>query len=128
GAPAANGLFRPTPPVPRGSPLPGGDLGPFLACLGQADGDRLLGVGDLLPRPAALELALLELVHRLLDLLLGLGAVLPSHNSPSSFCVRKGRSPVRFRGSKRDPVFTWAITVPAPGSGRVRRARAAWLP
>src|SRR6185503_18433212 len=51
-----------------------GHLGALLAGLREADGDGLLRIGDLLLRlPAALELTLLHLVHRLLDLLLRLG-------------------------------------------------------
>src|SRR4051812_41318263 len=48
------------------------NLGPLLAGLGQADGDRLLGVRDFLLRLAARERALLHLMHRLFDLGLGL--------------------------------------------------------
>src|SRR5581483_5046872 len=56
-------------------------LRPFLTGLRQADGDRLFRVLHLLARLAAdLELALLELVHRLLDFLRRLLAVFPGHS------------------------------------------------
>src|SRR5689334_15810744 len=49
--------------------LPGRDLLAFLAGLGQADRDRLLPARHLLAAPAALQRALLALVHGTLDVL-----------------------------------------------------------
>ena len=58
-----------------------GDLRARFPGLRQADRDRLLAAGDLLSRAAGAKRAFLLLVHRALDLLLGLGSVLPRHES-----------------------------------------------
>src|SRR6266496_5703435 len=63
------------------------DLGTFLPCLRQANGDRLLRVGDLLAGLAALQLAMLELVHGFLDALLSFLTVTGHRNHLLSVVV-----------------------------------------
>src|SRR5262249_19193224 len=75
------------------STLLGGHLRALLAGLRKPNCDGLLGIGHGLLRPAALELALLELVHRLLDLLLGFLTIL--RHGGTSACDRES---IRWTG------------------------------
>src|SRR5690349_10407313 len=69
------------------------------ACLGQTDRDRLLAARDFLTGTSAAQLAALALVHRALDLLRCLLAVLPCHG----FSVRQPcRAP-----EQHDPCQKW---------------------
>src|SRR5262245_6337593 len=60
----------------------GRHTGSLLAGFGQADGDGLLGIGDLLLGASALEFSFFHLVHRPFDFFARGGAVLASHVWP----------------------------------------------
>src|ERR1043165_10203952 len=68
-------------------------LAAFAPRLGEAHGGCLLAALHLLPRFSALQRAVLALVHRLLDLVLGFLAVLRSHCIPpcTRSCARSAR-------------------------------------
>src|SRR5262249_10504331 len=68
-ASARDGGAEPRAPLPA-LPLAGGQLGALAPGLGQADRDRLLAAGDLLPAAAAAERAALAPAHRPRDPLL----------------------------------------------------------
>src|SRR5262249_1785176 len=92
------------------------DLGPLPPRLGQADGNGLLGVGHLPAGLTALELALLELVHRLPDRLLGFFPV-AWHGSSSSFRNEQNTEEMQCKRGARRPA----------GAGRVDAGRPARL-
>src|SRR5262245_48709263 len=111
----------------RRRPPPARNLPTRAARLGQPDRDRLLAALHLLPGPPALQRPALPLVHRLLDLLLGLAAVLRHgvyrHARPPA-CVVPARAR-RFLHMKRmgSVVVSSRAREPHPVRWPIRAAR-----